>query len=229
MDEHPSKKIPPKANLTTVLGPAEALLGFEPLSSGQEQMEVKAPVAGSTIHFPGKEIDGSLDDPSAAKGKQDVSLTVGPKSFRPFNDRYWIGEQIGTGGMGLVHLGWDLNLQRHVAIKLIRQDRKEDKRNLQRFLREARIASRLRHPGILGIHDFSVDSSGSGYIIMDLITGKTMEQAIPHRPTYQKLLRTQFRAEAQGRGFLSERPEGVFRIRAAESRGGVGTFFRSVS
>jgi serine/threonine-protein kinase len=80
--------------------------------------------------------------------------------------------------MGLVHLGWDLNLQRHVAIKLIRQDRKEDKRNRQRFLREARIASRLRHPGILGLHDFSVDSSGSGYIIMDLITGKTMEQAI---------------------------------------------------
>lgn len=178
MDEQPSKKIPPKTNLTTVLGPAEALLGFEPLSSGQEQMEVKAPVAGSTIHFPGKEIDDSLEDSSAAKGKQDVSLTVGPKSFRPFNDRYWIGEQIGTGGMGLVHLGWDLNLQRHVAIKLIRQDRKEDKRNLQRFLREARIASRLRHPGILGIHDFSVDSSGSGYIIMDLITGKTMEQAI---------------------------------------------------
>jgi serine/threonine-protein kinase len=102
----------------------------------------------------------------------------GGKNFRPFNDRYWIGDEIGTGGMGLVYLGLDLQLQRQVAIKVIREDRKQSKLNEHRFLREARIASRLRHPGILGIHDFSVDTSGSAYIIMDLIEGKTMEQAI---------------------------------------------------
>ncbi len=37
----------------------------------------------------------------------------GGKNFRPFNDRYWIGDEIGTGGMGLVYLGLDLQLQRH--------------------------------------------------------------------------------------------------------------------
>ena len=102
----------------------------------------------------------------------------GTEKFNPFNARYWIGEEIGKGGMGLVYLGWDLQLQRHVAIKIIRQDHQRNKQHLLRFLREARIASQLRHPSILGIHDFDVEPSGSAYIIMDLITGRTMEQVI---------------------------------------------------
>lgn len=98
--------------------------------------------------------------------------------FIPFNARYWIGEEIGKGGMGLVYRGWDLQLQRQVAIKIIRQDHQRNQQHLLRFLREARIASQLRHPSILGIHDFDVEPSGSAYIIMDLITGRTMEQVI---------------------------------------------------
>ena len=110
--------------------------------------------------------------------QRNYSAPEGPASFRPFNNRYWIGEEIGNGGMGLVYLGWDLQLQRHVAIKIIREDQRGNEQHLLRFLREARIASQLRHPGILGIHDFDVEPSGSAYIIMDLITGKTMGQAI---------------------------------------------------
>ena len=123
--------------------------------------------------------DQTVSDPPINQSNTSVFLgSFGGKKFRPFNDRYWIGDEIGTGGMGLVYLGWDLQLQRQVAIKVIREDRKQSKLNEYRFLKEARIASRLRHPGILGIHDFSVDTSGSAYIIMDLIQGKTMEQAI---------------------------------------------------
>jgi eukaryotic-like serine/threonine-protein kinase len=105
-------------------------------------------------------------------------LLNGPANFRRFNNRFLIGDEIGNGGMGLVYLGWDLQLQRHVAIKIIREDHRQKRHNLLRFLREARIASQLRHPSILGIHDFDIDPTGSAYIIMDLITGKTMEQAI---------------------------------------------------
>jgi len=116
----------------------------------------------------------------------------GSEAFYPFNDRYWIGEKIGAGGMGLVYVGWDLQLQRHVAIKIIRDDQKGIERHHNRFIREARIASRLSHPGILGIHDFSFDPSGAGFIIMDLITGKTMEKAIEEavdcEPKRQSLL-----------------------------------------
>lgn len=111
-------------------------------------------------------------------GQLGISAPAAAASFHPFNNRYWIGEEIGNGGMGLVYLGWDLQLQRHVAIKIIREDHRGNEQHLLRFLREARIASQLRHPSILGIHDFDVEPSGSAYIIMDRITGKTMEQAI---------------------------------------------------
>lgn len=110
--------------------------------------------------------------------RQPVSSREGQERFRPFNDRYRIAEEIGSGGMGSVFLGWDRQLQREVAIKVIREDLRGKKRQLHRFLREARIASQLSHPGVLGIHDFGVDPSGSAYIIMDLITGQTMEHAI---------------------------------------------------
>jgi serine/threonine-protein kinase len=110
--------------------------------------------------------------------RQQVSSWDGQERFRPFNDRYRIAEEVGSGGMGSVFLGWDRQLQREVAIKVIREDLRGKKRQLHRFLREARIASQLSHPGVLGIHDFGVDPSGSAYIIMDLITGQTMEQAI---------------------------------------------------
>lgn len=97
---------------------------------------------------------------------------------RPFRARYLIGPEIGRGGMGLVYQGWDLQLERSVAIKVIREDRRGNRQHLLRFLREARIASRLRHPGILAIHDFDVEPNGSAYIIMDLISERNLEQVI---------------------------------------------------
>jgi len=116
-------------------------------------------------------------DGSAIDQKQ-ANPAKGPEKLHPFNARYLIGEEIGNGGMGLVYRGWDLQLQRDVAIKIIREDHYGNQQHLLRFLREARIASQLRHPSILGIHEFDSEPSGSAYIIMDLITGKTMGQAI---------------------------------------------------
>lgn len=123
-------------------------------------------------------IDPVVHGQDRSLNQQKIPSTVRLEKYQPFNTRYMIGEEIGNGGMGLVYRGWDLQLQRDVAIKIIREDHQGNEQHLLRFLREARIASQLRHPGILGIHDFDVEPSGSAYIIMDLITGKTMEQAI---------------------------------------------------
>lgn len=154
----------------------------EVLRSSRQGSEIRF-ADESTLQRPSESLTEHSDNSSL--GQQLVSLLIGNKTFKPFNDRYWIGDELGTGGMGLVYLGWDIQLQRHVAIKLIRHDRKSSKQNAHRFLREARIASRLRHPGILGIHDFSIDTSGTAYIIMDMITGKTMEQVIKDSFEYE--------------------------------------------
>ncbi len=78
--------------------------------------------------------------------------------------RYLIGRQIGRGGMGVVFEGWDAQLQRSVAIKLM--DRKQEARpvGLLWFFREARLASQLRHPGIVAIHEFDLTDQGQPFI-----------------------------------------------------------------
>ena len=60
--------------------------------------------------------------------------------------RYRIEKILGQGAFGLVYLAHDDQLQRHVALKLLRADRAEDRQLRQRFLTEARSASALNHP-----------------------------------------------------------------------------------
>ena len=122
--------------------------------------------------------DRGLQDDDGSLNQQKTTFPEGLENFRRFNARYLIGEEIGKGGMGQVYRGWDLHLQRYLAIKIIRKVYAGKAQHLFRFLREARIASKLRHPSILRIHDFDVEPFGSAYIIMDLITGRTIEQAI---------------------------------------------------
>ncbi len=67
--------------------------------------------------------------------------------------RYRIEEKLGTGGMGEVYRAWDEDLDRQVAIKLIRATRAQSARTKERFRREARTAAALDHPAIVRIHD----------------------------------------------------------------------------
>jgi eukaryotic-like serine/threonine-protein kinase len=95
--------------------------------------------------------------------------------------RYLIGRQIGRGGMGVVFEGWDAQLQRSVAIKLM--DRKQEARpvGLLWFFREARLASQLRHPGIVAIHEFDLTDQGQPFIVMQLLTGQTLKHILSLR------------------------------------------------
>lgn len=62
-----------------------------------------------------------------------------------------VTRQVGAGGMGAVYLGLDPELNRQVAIKVIREE-VHDQEALDRFFREARAAAALRHPNIITIY-----------------------------------------------------------------------------
>lgn len=62
------------------------------------------------------------------------------------NDRYTLGEMIGTGGMADVYLGFDNRLKREVAIKILRRDLAKDPAFVARFRKEALAAGGLNHP-----------------------------------------------------------------------------------
>ena len=75
------------------------------------------------------------------------------------NDRYKIEKKIGQGGFGTVYRGFDANLKRAVAIKIL--DRAgDDTRFQERFRREAESLAGLNHPNIVTVHDFG-ESGGS--------------------------------------------------------------------
>jgi protein kinase-like protein len=100
--------------------------------------------------------------------------------------RYEIERELGRGAMGVVYLARDPQLQRRVAVKtcalpdgiseeLARQFH-------ERFLREARSAAALSHPGIVTVYDAGDDApSGRPYIAMEYVPGQTLRQRLEKR------------------------------------------------
>ena len=94
--------------------------------------------------------------------------------------KYQIRSVIGQGGMGTVYEAYDAALDRLVALKVMAPHLAWQEGFVERFLREARAAARLRHPNIVTIHDVG-RSGGWYYFAMDYLKGKTLAQIIEAR------------------------------------------------
>jgi serine/threonine protein kinase len=95
--------------------------------------------------------------------------------------RYELLERLGEGGMGEVWKAHDTQLQRAVAIKLLRSDLSGDPDFGASFLREARLVAALHHPNIVQIHDFQLadrGAQGRAYMVMDYIEGGTLAASL---------------------------------------------------
>jgi serine/threonine protein kinase len=90
---------------------------------------------------------------------------------------YELIEEIGRGGMGIVYRARQPSLERWVALKLMHSNRLPNRELEQRFLREARLAASLRHPGIVAIYDLG-KIEGSPFFTMELVEGSNLEQLI---------------------------------------------------
>lgn len=95
--------------------------------------------------------------------------------------RYIVMGEIGRGGMGVVLEGWDVQLGREIAIKVLLREYKERPDAFRRFLEEARIASRLQHPGIVPIHELGLSPDNRPFFAMRLVHGQTLKQIMRRR------------------------------------------------
>jgi eukaryotic-like serine/threonine-protein kinase len=84
--------------------------------------------------------------------------------------RYEIIKELGRGSMGMVYLAHDPNINREVALKILRPDRVESADFVQRFLKEARAIGRLAHPNIVTVYDVGEDQK-TVFIAMELLEG----------------------------------------------------------
>lgn len=94
--------------------------------------------------------------------------------------RFRIEREIGTGGMGAVYLATHLDLERPVAVKIIRREFAGDADVTGRFLREARTMAKLRHPNAAMIFDAGNLPDGRHFIVMEFVEGETLSQALAH-------------------------------------------------
>jgi serine/threonine-protein kinase len=95
---------------------------------------------------------------------------------------YEIECQLGAGGMATVYLARHAMIDRAVAIKRLAPELADFPEAHALFLREARIAGAVRHPGVVEVFDFGYDSHGRPYFVMELVRGTTLMHRVARGP-----------------------------------------------
>lgn len=94
--------------------------------------------------------------------------------------KYQLRQLVGTGGMGAVYIGFQADLKREVAIKVLAQLIAQQTGMTERFTREAQTAASLEHPHIVPVHDYGVQNE-IYYVVMRLLSGRSLAERLEHR------------------------------------------------
>src|SRR5262249_14021034 len=93
---------------------------------------------------------------------------------------------VGAGACGAVYRALDTELGRTVAVKVPHRNGRAGQEEVERFLREARAAAALRHPGIVPVYDVA-ESDGVGFLVSEFVPGQTLAARLPvGRPDFRE-------------------------------------------
>jgi serine/threonine protein kinase len=136
------------------------------------------------IRFPITQAEGAdqsteIDAPPDVHEPIENALPPAPRSI----DHYRLLDELGRGGMGIVHRAWDESLGRMVAIKVLRPDQSRDS-DRRRLVREARHAAQFQHDNAVMVLAVADPEDGPPYLVMEYVRGPTLAQVIesPDRP-----------------------------------------------
>ena len=139
-------------------------------------------------------------------------------------ERYRLDRRLASGGMGTVYEATDTELERHVAVKVMREDIAGNPGAAERFRREARTAAAFSHPNVVTVHDFGVAGESRVFLVMELLEGVDLRTELKQkgRPPVPRTLGVlrgicAALAAAHGRDLLHRdiKPENIFLARSA--------------
>src|SRR5687767_10444632 len=114
----------------------------------------------------------------------------------PIDGKYQILSRLGIGGMGEVYNVLHVHLNSIRVIKLMRSQIAGDSGANERFLREARLATRINHPSVATLFDFSTLEDGSHYMVWEYIEGINLHELIDQRGPLSPKYAAQLAAQA---------------------------------
>ncbi len=138
---------------------------------------------GPTLVLPGADSTPTMAAPASLKEWSDRGLGSAPGSSAilppglEIGKRYRVLRLLGRGGMGAVYQVQDLQLDRQVALKLIRSDIAENEMVLGRFKREIQLSSKVTHKNVLRVYDLG-ESDGVQYLTMQFIEGEDLSTVL---------------------------------------------------
>ncbi len=128
--------------------------------------------------------DGSAKDNDSAKASNAAWSMSESDSLEGaiLADRYELKEKLGVGGMGSVYLAQHITLEKLVAIKVLHTEYARKPDLVQRFLQEAKAASRIRHPHVIDITHFGQTDEGIVYFAMEYLEGQDLSKSLRPGP-----------------------------------------------
>ena len=115
---------------------------------------------------------GLRDDPASYEAQHDFELGA-PVTAGALVGRYLVIRQVGAGAMGIVLSAFDPQLDRRVALKLLRPRGWSSSGSNDGLIDEAKALAKLSHPNVVGVHDVGVHE-GRVFVTMEFVEGRTL-------------------------------------------------------
>ncbi len=141
-------------------------------SASDQSLRIEDVEVGEVVLPPPLPHTIDIDTPGPPPSAAEPSPSIAWAGVVRLEHAYTPGEVLGTGGIGEVVLGRHRILDREVAIKSVRIERRSE-RSRRNLLREAAATAAVAHPHVVSVHDVAVDETGEPHVIMQRVQGAT--------------------------------------------------------